>query len=102
MAAGGQWRAAIEHADIVQAAKAALKDIAAFGVLSIDPPGEIEQQLLKNPLEEFSIAFTASFLFKFVDAPGCPGVHRWIDVAKGPLVCRELAVGMHIPLAGHE
>ena len=38
-------------------------------------------------------------LLDLVDAPGGPGVHGRIDVAEGPLVGRQLAVGMHVPLA---
>ena len=34
-----------------------------------------------------------------VDAPGGPGVHRRVHVAEVPLVGRELAVRVHVPLA---
>src|SRR5262249_12299857 len=41
----------------------------------------------------------AKALFDLVHAPGRPGVDRWVDVAEGPLVGRQLAVRVHIPLA---
>ena len=37
-----------------------------------------------------------------VDAPGGPRVHRRVHVAERPLVGRELAVGVHVPLAQEE
>src|SRR5262245_26130119 len=45
-------RAAVEQADVIQPQEAALKNIAAFGVFAIDPPGKIEQHLMKNALQE--------------------------------------------------
>ena len=74
----------------------------ALGVFAIHPPGEIEQKLLEDPLEKFSIASALALLFDFVNAPGRPGVHRRIDVAERPLVGRHLAVRMHVPFARHE
>ena len=35
----------------------------------------------------------------FVNAPHCPGMNRWIDVAKRKLVGRNLAVRVHVPFA---
>ena len=55
-AAAGQRLAAVEDADIVQAQEAALEDVPAFGVLAVHPPGEIEQQLVKDALQEGAIA----------------------------------------------
>src|SRR5262249_24370494 len=40
---GGQWRAAIEHTDVVQAQEAALEDVHSISVLAVYPPGEVEQ-----------------------------------------------------------
>ncbi len=41
---------AIEHTNIIHAQKAALKDIFAFRILAIYPPGIVEQQFLKHAL----------------------------------------------------
>ena len=60
--AGGQRRAAIEHADVVQSQEAALEDVAARTVLAVDPPGEVQEQLLEATLEPFSVAL-AVFAF---------------------------------------
>src|ERR1700761_7893242 len=54
--AGRQRAAAIEHANVVETQKAALKDVAPLRVLSIDPPCEIHCQLIEDTLQEFEIA----------------------------------------------
>ena len=48
MTAGGQRRAAVEHADIVETQEAALKHVLAEAVLAVHPPGEVEQQLIEG------------------------------------------------------
>ena len=50
MPAGGQRGAAVEDADVVQPQEAALEDVAAFGVLAVHPPGEVQQQLVEDAL----------------------------------------------------
>ena len=52
----GQGLAAVEDADVVEAQEAALEDVAAFRVLPVDPPGEIQHQLEEEMLEEDAIA----------------------------------------------
>ena len=52
----GQRRAAVEDADVVQPEEAALEDVVALGVLAIDPPGEVEQQLVEDALQEGAVA----------------------------------------------
>ena len=56
MGAAGKRCAAVEEADVVQAQEAALEDVAAFGVLAIDPPGEVDEQFLEDALEEEAVA----------------------------------------------
>ena len=100
VAAGRQLRAAVEHADVVEAEKSALEDVAAHGVLAVHPPGEIEHQLVEHALQEFQVALAPMVLAVDLEhAPGGPGVHRRIDVAEGPLVGGDLAVRVHVPLA---
>ena len=52
--------AAIEHADVVQAEEAPLKRVAALGVLAVDPPGEVEQQLVKDLFEKVGVGLRRS------------------------------------------
>ena len=54
MAAGGQRRAAVEDANVVEAEEAALEDVHAFGVFAVHPPGEVQQQLVEDALQKCS------------------------------------------------
>ena len=56
IAAGGQRRVAVEDADVVEAEEAALEDVPPRAVLAVDPPGEVQQQLLEATLEPLPIA----------------------------------------------
>ena len=47
---------AVERADVVEAEEAALEDVVALGVLAVDPPGEVQQQLVEDALEEVVVA----------------------------------------------
>src|SRR5215471_19701917 len=91
-----QWRTAIENADVVQTEKAALKDVASFGVLAVYPPGEVQHQLVKHARQEFPISSPTPFFVYFVDPPCGPGEHRRIDVVESPFVRRDLPVGVHV------
>ncbi len=57
VAAGRQRGAAIEDADIVEAQEAAFKDVPPRAIFAVDPPGEIEEQLLEAALEPFLVPF---------------------------------------------
>ena len=102
IAAGRQRRAAIEHADVVQPEEAALEDVASRTILAIDPPGEVEQQLLEAALEPLLVSLALLPFLQAVREDRRPGVDRRIDVAEIPLVGRNLAVGVHVPLAQHQ
>src|SRR5436190_1134571 len=74
MSAVGQWPAAIEHTDVVEAEETARENVATARVLAVHPPREIEQQLLERAREEASIA-RAGRTGLLVDAPHRPRVH---------------------------
>src|SRR5207344_857718 len=61
-APGGQRLAAVEDAYVVQPQKSALEDIAAFGILAIHPPREVEQQLVEDALQKCTIPHAAPLL----------------------------------------
>src|ERR1051325_2973603 len=102
MPASRERSTAIENADVVEAQKAALKDVHPVGVFAIDPPGEIQQQLLEDPLKKDCVANSTSLLLDLVNSPRGPGVNWWIHIAKRPLVSRQLTVRMHVPFAQHQ
>src|SRR5438876_4564025 len=99
MATGWERRGAVEDSDVVETKKAALENVGALRIFAIDPPGEVEKQLVKNLFEEGAIADTAHATFNFVNAPGRPGVNGGIYVAESPFVSGKLAVRMHVPFA---
>ena len=72
-AAGGQGRAAVEHADVVEAEEAALEHAAAARVLAVDPPGEVEQQLVERLAQErqVDVVVAARLLVEVMDE------HAW-------------------------
>ena len=74
----------------------------AGAVLAVDPPGEVQQQLLKAGLEPVPVSLAVFHLFQAVGEDGGPGMHRRVDVAEVPLVGGNLAVGVHVALAQHQ
>src|ERR1043165_3946705 len=102
MAAGRKRCTTIENTDVIETEKPTLKDVHPVSIFAIDPPGEIQQQLLKNALEKNCIADSAALLLDLVNAPRGPGVNWRIHIAKRPLVCRQLAVRVHVPFAQHQ
>jgi hypothetical protein len=80
-----------------------LKYVSPGGVLAIDPPGEIQHQLVKNAFQESKITRIVGMLVTPVlaidlkDAPGRPPVDRRVYVAKSPFVRGQLPVWMYVP-----
>jgi hypothetical protein len=55
IAARRQGGAAVEDADVIQPQEAAFEYVSPGTVLAIDPPGEVQEQLLETRLEPLSI-----------------------------------------------
>src|SRR5262245_33803471 len=53
-----QLNAAVKYPYIIKSEKAPFKNVVAVWVFSIDPPREIDNLLLKNPLKKSDIPFT--------------------------------------------
>ena len=90
---------AIEDADVVESQESSLKHVHPLGVFSIHPPGEVDQQLVEDALQEPAIAHPPAPLLDLVNAPRRPCVYRRVQVPERPLIRRQLPVGMHVPLA---
>ena len=86
---------AVDRADVVEPEEAAAEDVVAVGVLAVEPPGEVDQQLLEDPLEELAVAAAVDV----EDAQRRHHVHRRVDVVEVPLVGRQRAVRVQEPLA---
>src|SRR5215475_203756 len=103
MAASGQFHVAVKHTDVVQTQEPALKDVQAFYVFAVDPPGEIQKKLVEDAGQELRVSFAT--IFRTVDLENLicrPRVHWRIYVAKSPFIRRYLPVRMHVPLTQHE
>src|SRR3982751_1300692 len=93
-----QWLTAIEQADIVEPKKTALENIVPFGILSINPPREIKDQLVKDAFKKLEVTNTRLVLLQLINAPCGPGMYRRVHITECPLVSRQLTVRVHVPL----
>ncbi len=63
---------AVEEPDVVEPEEAALGEVAALAALPVDPPGDVEQQLVEDPLQEGVVAVPGDL----EDLKGGEGVDR--------------------------
>jgi hypothetical protein len=78
--AGGQGGAAIEDPDVVSAKKTALEHVAARGVLTVHPPGEVQQQPREALLRKWQI-YLAETGLHVLQEEGREGVHGGLTLA---------------------
>ena len=102
VAAGGKRGAAIENADVVQAEEAALEHVLAEAVLAVDPPGEVQHELVEDQLQEVDVRFTTPCLLGAIQEQARKGVDRGVHVAEVPLVGGHLPVGVLVGIAKHQ
>src|SRR5437867_6222122 len=70
MGAVGKLRVAIEHANVVETEKAALKNILSLGVFAVHPPGERDQHFVENRFQKCAVAFAGLLALDLVNTPG--------------------------------
>ena len=68
----GKRGAPIENADIIQSEKAPLEDVSTSGIFAVNPPGKVEQKLVKDSFQEGAIALAGVLLLDFINTPGSP------------------------------
>ncbi len=102
VAAGGERRAAVEDADIVQPQKPALEHVLAEPVLAVHPPGKVQQQFVERRLEEIHVRLAAQGLLGAIEEHGRPGVDRGVHVAEVPLIGRYRTAGVLVDSAEHQ
>ena len=83
----------VQRPDVVQSEKATFEEVGPAGVLPIDPPGEVEQQLVEDPAEEVEVTRAVDG----EDLEGRVSLNRGVDVAEVPLIGGQGAVGMLEP-----
>jgi hypothetical protein len=82
MASGGQRRAAVKNADIVEPEKPALEEASAEPVLAVHPPTEIRRQPAEDPLQKMEIGLAAQRLFHAVEKDRRPGLYGGLTSLK--------------------
>ena len=102
VAAGRQRGAAVEHADVVEAEEPALEQVLAVGVLAVEPPREVQHQLLEGVAQEVRLLLAARARSRGVGEQGGPGVHGRVDVAEVPLVGGDLPARVQVHIAEDE
>jgi len=90
---------AIEYGDVVETEKSALEDIVSVAILAVDPPGVIQQQLLKDPVQEMEVAGAALHPLGAEDLECCRRVDGRVHVTEGPFIGRDLAIRVQVSLA---
>src|SRR5262249_36718276 len=98
---GRRGGAAIKHANVIQAEKSSGEDIAPLRGFSVYPPGEIDQQALETLFQKLDVG-PAPLILNLIQEQRSPGMDGRINVAKVPLVCRNLSIGMEVEIAQHK
>src|SRR6266545_1529177 len=84
--------AAIEHRYVVEAEKPSFKNVITFVVHFVDPPGEIDEQLMKALFEKLAVWSAGANPIHVVNTPYCPRVKWRIQIGELPLVGGNLAI----------
>src|SRR5204863_9919593 len=83
-------RRAVEGPDVVEPEEAALEEVVPLRVLPVHPPGEVDEELLNDPLDEVVVPVAGDL----VDTERGPGVrseeHTSELQSRRDLVCRLL------------
>lgn len=101
VAAGGEWFAPVEEANVIHPQETAREKVVAFPILSVHPPGEVEREFLERSFEKGDIALAPRGRH-LINAPCGPGVNRRVNIGQSPFVGGELTVRVHVPFAEKE
>lgn len=98
----GERLGSVEETNVIQTKEASLEDVLTVEILSVDPPSEVEQQLLEDTLKEVNILSAIQLSLNLESSKSRPSMDGGVDVTKVPLVGGDLTVGMHVPLTGEQ
>src|SRR6187431_361540 len=84
----------VAEPNIVHPQKAAFKDVVAETVHFIDPPSEIEKQLVKTLLQVEIVFLAELLLFQLEDFQKRPRLDRRVHIAEFPFIGWDGPVGM--------
>ncbi len=89
---------AVDRADVVEPEEPALEDVVALRVDPVHPPGEVDEQLLEDALEEREVRAAVDL----EDTERRERVHGRVHVVERPLVRGQRAVRVHEPLPAEQ
>src|SRR5262249_3123866 len=90
----GTAAAPIDDRDVVESQESALEDVVSFTVDLVDPPGKIDQELVKAAFEEIPVSAAGPDSVHVVNAPDGPCLNRGIQVGELPFIAGDLTVGV--------
>ena len=82
----GQLQSAVEDTDVVQTQKPALEDVESFWIFAIDPPGEVQQELVEGAFQKCAVRDTGRGTVDLIYPPHRPGMYGRIDVIERPFI----------------
>src|SRR4029453_3688616 len=89
MAPGRERRAAVEHTDVVEPEETTFEHVSTGGILAVEPPREVDEELLERALQPGDVTGAALLHFRLVHEKRGVGVHRRVHVAEVPLIGGE-------------
>ncbi len=78
----GQRHVAVEHADVVQPEEPAAEQVAPSGIVPVDPPVEVEHQLVKGAFQEIEVRTPRLLGLEGINLEHREGVDGRVDVAE--------------------
>ena len=99
---GREGCAPVEDPDVVEAQKTPLEEVPTRRVLTVHPPGEVEEQLLEGVAEKVDVASPVLVGRGVVGEKRGPRVHRRVDVTEVPFIGRDLAVRVKVDVREHQ
>ena len=97
-----QRGAAVEHTDVVEAEEPALEYVLAEAILTVDPPGEVQHELVERRPEEIDVRVASQRLLGAMEKERRKGVDRWVHVTEVPLVGWNLTVRVQVGPTEHQ
>src|SRR5580704_2546137 len=92
---------AIEYTNVIHPQKSTLENIFAQCVLAVDPPGKVEEHLLKDTFQKCEISDTGMLALNLEHSPRRKRQNGWIDAIEIPFIGGDLPIGVHVPLTQH-
>ena len=78
---GRQRLRSIEETNVVQTQEASLEDVVTACIFSVNPPGEVHEELLEDTLQETDVFASIHLSLNLEHSEGSPSMYRRVDIA---------------------